>query len=132
MAASPGFRDHVLELLAALGPVTARAMFGGYGLYLDGRMFALISDDTLYLKAGDRNRAAFEAAGMGAFRPRVGGRRMTMPYCEAPPELLEDGDALAEWARGSVAIAAEAPARPRAKTRAGSRQTDGRGGRRST
>jgi DNA transformation protein len=132
MAASPGFRDHVLELLAALGPVTARAMFGGYGLYLDGRMFALISDDTLYLKADDRNRAAFEAAGTGAFRPRVGGRRMTMPYYETPPEILEDGDALADWARGSVAVAADSPVPPKAKTRAGSRRTDRRGGRRST
>jgi DNA transformation protein len=49
MAASPGFRDHILELLAALGPVIARAMFGGYGLYLDGRMFALICNGALYI-----------------------------------------------------------------------------------
>ena len=107
MPSTPAFRDRVLSRLLAFGPVQARAMFGGYGLYLDGGMFALVSADTLYLKADGRNRAAFEAAGMGAFRPRVGGRRMTMPYYETPPELLEDGDALAEWAQGSVAIAAE-------------------------
>ncbi len=34
----------------ALGTVTAKKMFGEYGLYLDGLMFALACDDRLFLK----------------------------------------------------------------------------------
>ncbi len=63
MAAKPEFRDHVLDLLAPLGPVTARRMFGGFGITLDGVMFALIADDVLYLKVDDRTRPDYEAAG---------------------------------------------------------------------
>ena len=43
MSVSPEFRTHVLDLLSGLGPVTAKSMFGGAGLYLDGAMFALIA-----------------------------------------------------------------------------------------
>lgn len=41
---------HLTDLLAPAGTVTARAMFGEYGLYVDGKIFALVCDDTLFLK----------------------------------------------------------------------------------
>ena len=44
------FIAHILDQLGAFGPVVARAMFGGYGLYLHGVMFALVTEDTLYFK----------------------------------------------------------------------------------
>ena len=31
-------------------PVTAKAMFGEYGIFVDGLMFALIADSVIYLK----------------------------------------------------------------------------------
>jgi DNA transformation protein len=37
------------QLLGAAGRSVARRMFGGFGLYCDGVMFALIADDVLYL-----------------------------------------------------------------------------------
>ncbi len=98
MAFSPELRDHVLELLEPLGPVTARPMFGGAGFFLDGTMFVLLTrSDVLYLRTGDETRSAFEAAGMGPFRPRSG-KSFVMPYHEAPPEAMEDPDAMQEWA----------------------------------
>ena len=84
MASSAEFRDHVLDLLAALGPVTARRMFGGFGIYLDGVMFALIADDILYLKVDDRTRPDYEAAGSAPFRPRPRGKPFTMPDTKGP------------------------------------------------
>ena len=51
------FVDHVLELMAPWAAVRARRMFGGYGLYRDTTMFALVADDTLYLKADAASRA---------------------------------------------------------------------------
>ncbi|MGB8273718.1 MAG: TfoX/Sxy family protein [Alphaproteobacteria bacterium] len=115
MAASAEFCQFVLDLLQPLGRVTARRMFGGYGLYFDGRMFALIADDTLYLKADDRNRPFFEVAGMPPFRPSVGGRTMTMPYYRAPPDILEDSGQLSDWARASVTAALDSPPKSRPK-----------------
>jgi len=98
---SPEFREHVLEMLEPLGAVTARSMFGGGGLYLDGTMFALITrSDVLYLRTDDGNREDFEAAGMGPFVPFEDGRMM-MPYHEVPPGVLEDADRLSAWCRAA-------------------------------
>lgn len=110
MASSADFRDFVLDLLASLGGVTARAMFGGFGLYRDGVIFALIADDTLYLKADGPLRAEFERRGMSRFRPRVRGKPFPMPYYEAAPETLEDPDALATLATKVLAAARASPA----------------------
>ena len=47
MASPARFVEHVLDLLLALGPVKARRMFGGWGFFLEGVMFALSADDRL-------------------------------------------------------------------------------------
>ena len=99
MGMSAEFRDHLLDLLAPLGPVRAKRMFGGGGLYLDGTMFAIVADDVLYLKADDGNRGDFEARGLPPFRYSRGGREFALSYHEAPPDLLDDADDLAAWAR---------------------------------
>ena len=100
MAISPEFRDHVLDLLEPLGTVSARAMFGGAGIFLDGRMFALVSKDVLYFKVDDENRGDYEAAGMEQF-----GR---MPYFQVPIDVMEDPDAIGDWARGAYGAAVRA------------------------
>ena len=70
MAFSPELRDHILELLEPLGPVTARPMFGGVGFFFEGAMFALLTRaDVLYLRTDDETRGAFQDAGMDPFRP---------------------------------------------------------------
>ncbi len=79
MASSPEFCAHVLDLLAPLGVVTARRMFSGYGLYLDRVIFAIITNDTLYLKVDEQSQADYEAAGSAPFRPLIRGKPMTMP-----------------------------------------------------
>ncbi|MDH3725633.1 MAG: TfoX/Sxy family protein, partial [Thermoleophilia bacterium] len=61
------FAEHVVDLLQAMGPVDARSMFGGYGIFLDGLMFGLIADEVLYLKVDEENRPEFEELGLGAF-----------------------------------------------------------------
>jgi len=99
MAMSPEFRDHLLDLLAPLGAVQAKRMFGGGGLYLDGTMFAIVADDVLYLKVDDGNRGDFEAQGMDPFLYSRGEKVIAMSYYEAPTELIDGGDDLAEWAR---------------------------------
>ncbi len=101
MAPPAGFTDFVLELLEPLGGVTARRMFGGGGLFRDGLMFAIIDDDTLFMKVDDGNRPAFEAAGARPFTYRRKERTIAMSYYEAPPELFDDADELCAWARAA-------------------------------
>lgn len=121
MSVSDDFRDFVLEQLAPAGRVTARGMFGGVGLYLDGLFFALIDDDTLYFKTDDSNRPRFRSAGSRPFCPYPDRPDLQMGYWEVPAEVLEDADALALWAREALAVALKAravrrPARPRVRT----------------
>ena len=81
--------EHCLELLAPLGAVRARRMFGGHGLYCDDLFFALIASDRLFLKTDAVTQPAFAAAGCEPFvyrstprSPRRGDRR--------PDGALED------------------------------------------
>ncbi|WP_316978996.1 TfoX/Sxy family protein [Shumkonia mesophila] len=97
MVLSPEFRDYVLEMLEPLGGVTARRMFGGAGLYRDGTIFALVAGDVLYFKVDDANRADYEAAGTGPFRP-FEDKPFAMPYWEVPADILEDPAEICAWA----------------------------------
>ena len=98
------YLTYLLDQLRGVGPVSARKMFGGAGIYLRGVMFGLVADDVFYLKTGDSNRADYERAGMEKFKP-WDDKPMTMPYHEVPAEILEDRDALTAWAQKSLAAA---------------------------
>lgn len=128
MPAPPSdFAALVCELLAPLGDVRLRRMFGGYGIYGDGVMFALITgDDTLYLRTDDTNRPAFEQAGLPPFQP-FPDKPMRMPYHRPPDSVLDDGEAMLSWARPALAAAwrahaAKAKTKTKTATKTGRRQ----------
>jgi DNA transformation protein and related proteins len=100
------------QLGRAVPRVRARAMFGGVGIYAGDVFFALIADDTLYLKVDDSTRPDFEERGMSPFRP-YGEEGETMGYYELPGDALEDPEALRPWAEKAIAAAR----RKRAKRR---------------
>jgi DNA transformation protein len=108
MKSANEFAAYAVELLSTVGWVTARRMFGGYGLYCDGTMFALIADDVLYLKADDENRGEFERAGATPFVYEANGKRTVMSYFRAPAEALESREVAAPWARTAYAAALRA------------------------
>src|SRR5690349_4790260 len=101
-----GYRDYVLDLLAPFGPIRARAMFGGHGIYKDGIFFALIAEDILYFKVDDQNRPAYQAAGSKPFTYEgKNGKPIAMSYWELPVDVLEDHDHLGQWVNEAVAAA---------------------------
>ena len=110
MKTSNEFATHAAELLATVGLVVVRRMFGGYGLYCGGTMFALIANDVLYLKVDEVNRGEFERAGATPFVYEAKGRRMVMSYLSAPAQALESPDLAAQWARSAYAAALRARA----------------------
>ncbi len=113
MARQDSFVEYTLELLEPLGPVRARAMFGGWGLYDGGLMFGLIIEGRLYLKVDDVTRPAFEAAGCEPFVYTGAHKPVTMSYWTAPTDAQDDALALLPWARRGVEAARRAAAKKR-------------------
>jgi DNA transformation protein len=105
MPLSPDYRAYALEQLERAAPVTAKTMFGGAGLYLEGLIFGLLDNDRTFFKADETNAARFDAHDMDWFHPY--GDERTMPYREVPLEVMEDPDELRVWIDSSVAIAAK-------------------------
>lgn len=90
---------YVLDMLHDFGLVKATAMFGGYGIYRDGIIFAIVVDDTLYIKADDNNRALFEKKDLSRFSYMKKGKECSMSYYMVPEEAIDDKSALCYWAR---------------------------------
>jgi len=96
MANSPSFVDHALDLLSLVGPVQARPMFGGHGVYLRGVMFGLLDDDELFLKTDLVSRPRFKDADC---RMWVYPDADETSYWRPPDEAHEDAESMLPWAR---------------------------------
>lgn len=118
MPSDPSFVAHVLDLVGLVGPVSARAMFGGHGVYAEGVMFGLLDDGELFLKTDEETRARFEGAGCRQWvyvNKKV--RMENTGYFRPPDEAHEDPEAMAPWARLALAAALRARAAKQAKAR---------------
>ena len=111
LRSSESFKQFVLGQLESLD-VTAKSMFGGYGLYAGADFFGIIASDVLYLKVDDTNLGAYERAGMKPFRPYPD-RAGTMKYYAVPLDVLESQPELEKWARDAVRVAKRTSAAPR-------------------
>jgi len=106
MVASPGHLEFLRDALSPLGRITPRRMFGSTGLFCDGVMFALVSDDTLYFRVDDESHAAFaEAASQPPLSYQKGGRSIALAFWRAPDRLFDETDELVAWARTALAAA---------------------------
>jgi DNA transformation protein len=123
MKRSNGYIEYLCDWMSPLGEITARAMMGGHVLYCNGVVFALVADNSLFLKGDDESRSKFEARGLRPFCPFPDKPDAVMKYFAAPPEFFEDPGSMREWA----ALALDAGRRanikkgPRAKKRSAAR-----------
>ena len=115
MPERPEIIDHVSDLLAPLGPVEPRFMFGGWGLYLGGVMFALNADGEFYLRTDSRTAPAYEAQGLPRFKP-WDDKPVTMPYHLAPEAAFETAEAMVALAQDALAAARQAKRGKRSRT----------------
>lgn len=80
MASTQSIVDFILEQIADAGVVSAKKMFGEYGIYCNGKMVALVCDDQLFVK------------------PTVAGKKFAAslsegsPYPRAKPHLIIAGE----------------------------------------
>ena len=109
----------VEELLAGLGPLTMKRMFGAAGVYSDGLMFAIIDDGVLWLRGDEDNIGRLTAAGSRQFTyPGKDGEMMTLGYWSIPETAVDDPEQAVEWARGSVEAARRKAASKKPKKKA--------------
>lgn len=93
------FADQVVEQMALFAPVQAKPMFGGFGVYREGLMFALIADEQLYFKADDQTAPVFTREGLLPFTYESKGKTARLRYHQAPSEVFDDPQRMAWWAR---------------------------------
>jgi DNA transformation protein and related proteins len=97
------FVAQVVARLSPICPVTSRAMFGGYGLFADGVIFALIAYDTLYFKVDDGNRGDYIESGMPPFSYMGKHKPIQMSYYQVPETVWADLEILVVWVEHAIA-----------------------------
>jgi DNA transformation protein len=124
MVASDTFAEFLREQLAPLGRVTMRRMFGKTGVFCDGVMLGMVTENTLYFRVDDHNRVAFKEA--EAFPPlnyQKKGCTIDLSFWRVPERLFDEPDELVTWARAALAAARRVAAKreptapPRRKSR---------------
>ncbi|MEM7128063.1 MAG: TfoX/Sxy family protein [Chloroflexota bacterium] len=108
MGAENDFVAYLLELLEDYPDVSAKRMFGGYGIFRDGLMFGLVADSILYLKVDDQNRHEFETRSLEPFTYEGKGKPMQMSYYQAPEEALDSAEEMLTWAESGYGAALRA------------------------
>lgn len=120
MSLSASFKALVLEQMQGFGSVRLQPMFGGAAVKHGELTFALLDNDTLYLKADEHNAPAFIAEDLSEFIYQTrNGPMVIKGYRRAPERLLDDADEMTSWCKSSydvaVRAAAKKPVKPKKK-----------------
>ena len=125
MPVSAAVRADLLARLNAVAPVSDRSMFGGVGLYCEGRFFGLIDDDVLYFRVDDATKPEYLKAGMGPFAP-FGPEKASKVHFRVPDGVVADKRKLKAWVIKAVDAANRAAEKrgpkPRSRSRGPSRE----------
>jgi DNA transformation protein len=101
-----GFRDFLEELYEPMGGVSIRAMFGGLGIFKEAVMFALVVEDTLYLRADEETAGSYAAEDAPQFVYHgMKGRAVAMPYWRLPERLYDEPEEFLAWSEAAFAVA---------------------------
>ncbi|MCR6474812.1 TfoX/Sxy family protein [Variovorax sp. ZS18.2.2] len=112
------FVQSLHEVFERLGRIQTRRMFGGHGVWHEGRMIALVAKDTLYLKSDAGSAEHFERLNLPPFTYVRQGKEMPMSYRLAPADLFEDREDAALWGRRAYEAAlrsGQPPKQPKPK-----------------
>ena len=108
--------ERLVWTLSVLGKVYSRKMFGGYGLFHEGLMFALIADSELYLKADGQSVDFFKDSDCPAFcYSKANGKTYTMSYYRAPETFFEDPEKTQLWFERAQDAARRVPRKKKTK-----------------
>lgn len=103
---STPFLEHILyDIFEERDNVTARAMMGGYVLYMDGKVFAIVDKDELWLKGSDELAVWYTSRGARKFSYLKEGKEQGMNYFSVPEEVLEEREKFGEWVEQALSVA---------------------------
>jgi TfoX/Sxy family transcriptional regulator of competence genes len=97
MASDKNTVTFIVDQLSAAGDVSAKPMFGEYGLYCDGKMFGMICDGQLFIKPTAAGRTL--ARSLEEAPPYPGAK----PCLLVDPDRWDDSDWLADLVQRTVA-----------------------------
>lgn len=106
MATNQEFVDFVLDQIENDGEITAKKMFGEFGLFCDKKIFALVCDNKLFIKPTEAGRAFIKD---GFEAPPYPGAKMSFLI----GDKLEDRD----WISNLVKITVNELPEPKLKKR---------------
>lgn len=109
------FVDSLHEIFERFGRITPRRMFGGHGIFHEGRMIAIVQGDTLYLKSDAESAPHFDRQNLPPFTYMRQGQETPLSYRQAPADLFEDREEAALWGRRAyeAALRSGQPPKPR-------------------
>ncbi|HXT80571.1 MAG TPA: TfoX/Sxy family protein [Acetobacteraceae bacterium] len=106
MATSDSFAEFLREQLAPLGRIAMRRMFGATGMFCNGLMFGVMTDDKLYFRVDDHNRTVFEEAKSAPpLSYEKQGRTIDLSFWCVPERLFDEPEELVIWARAALEAA---------------------------
>lgn len=101
--------DYLVDQMSKGGAVSAKPMFGEYGVYCDGKMVAIIGDGQLFIKPTSAGRVL--ATDAEEVPPYPGAK----PYLLIDAECWEDQDWLSDLVRATAAeLPTPKPKQPKA------------------
>ena len=106
MVASDTFAEFLREQLAPLGRITMRRMFGKTGVFCDGVMLGMVTENTLYLRVDDENRETFkEAEAYPPLNYEKSGNTIDLSFWRVPERLFDEPEEFVAWARAALGAA---------------------------
>jgi DNA transformation protein len=122
MVASETYAEFLREQLASLGHVAMRRMFGKTGVFCDGVMLGMVTENTLYFRVDEENREIFrEAEACPPLNYAKKGETIDLAFWRVPERLFDEPDEFITWARAALAaahrVAAKRPAAKKASRR---------------
>ena len=101
-----GFIEYIVhDLFVYTSDVSARAMFGGYGVYRSGVMFALVAEGELYFKINEEQKQTYQEIGSVPFMYEKEGKSFEMSYWKIGEEIQENSELFRELAEQSYELA---------------------------
>jgi DNA transformation protein len=108
------YLEHILyDVFDERDNVTARAMMGGYVLYMEGKVFAIVDKDELWFKGSNELASWYISRGARKFSYMKEGKEQGMNYFSVPEVVLEDREIFDEWVEQALSVANS----PRSKVR---------------
>ncbi|WP_253306227.1 TfoX/Sxy family DNA transformation protein [unidentified bacterial endosymbiont] len=93
----------ICQRFCSLGPISAKTMFGGIGLYQAGVMFALVSEEKLYLRSGEALEALYRQHSTEHFIYTKRGRPVILRYYSIDNTLWDNQVLLLTYAQQALA-----------------------------